>query len=391
VKAVWFNQLDFSALCRTSRLELAAAFSRMGHDLKIIGRYRGQRPRFAPLTPRPLLLKQHLPDPAGGIFFQLQVLLLALCEVAKKVDVVMVDHFCVPAMLPLNILSLAGLTRTKFVLDVRSAPVDMVGSRWRYNLSVRWAKLFYSGVTVITDLYREDISRRFRINRKKIGVWNSGVRGDIFDPGRVDRAHADKIRCRLGLGDSLVVIYHGVLSPYRGLQEVVRALALLNARGRRRAVLVLLGDGPAATEIASLAEAQGVTDAVKLIGSVPYEEVPDYLSVADAGVLPFPDVEWWKMSSPLKLLEYLAMEKPVILTDIAAHRAVLGEAACAFYISDNSPATIARAIRKVAESKGALPEIGKEARSIALKSFTWERQADNLLSYIARLCLGKGR
>lgn len=390
MKAVWFNQLDFAALCRTSRLELASAFSRRGHDLKIIGRYRHEIPRFAPLHPRPLLLKQHLPDPAGGILFQLQVLLLALCEVAKKIDVIMVDHFCVPTMLPFNLLSLAGLIRTKFVLDVRSAPVDMVGSRWRYGLSVRWAKLFYSGITVITDLYREDISRRFRINRRKIGVWSSGVRTDVFDPGRVDRTHADKIRCRLGLGDSLVVIYHGVLSPYRGLQEMVRALALLNARGRRQAVLVLLGDGPAATEIASLAEAQGVTDAVKLIGSVPYDEVPGYLSVADAGVLPFPDVEWWKMSSPLKLLEYLAMEKPVILTDIAAHRAVLGEAACAFYISDNSPETIACAIRKVAENKSTLPEIAKEGRSIALKRFTWERQAENLLCYIARLCHRKG-
>ncbi len=391
MKAVWFNQLDFAALCRTSRLELAAAFSRRGRSLKIIGRYRRERPRFARVNPRPLLLKQRLPDPAGGIFFQLEVLLLAVWEVAKKIDVIMVDHFCVPTMLPLNLLSLAGLIRTKFVLDVRSAPVDMVGSRWRYNLSVRWAKFFYSGITVITDLYREDISRRFRINRRKIGVWSSGVRADVFDPRRIDRAHADRIRWRLGLGDSLVLVYHGVLSPNRGLQEVVRALGLVNARGRRRAVLVVLGDGPAEAEIASLAEARGAAEAVKLIGSVPYGEVPDYLSVADVGILPFPDVEWWRLSSPLKLLEYLAMEKPVIVTEIAAHRAILGGAACAFYIRDNSPASIVRAIEEVAENKSALPQIGREGRSIALKRFTWERQADNLLCYIARLRHRKGR
>jgi glycosyltransferase involved in cell wall biosynthesis len=396
MKAVWFNQLDFDSLCKTSRLELAAALCRVGHRLRIVGRSRRRRPRLAGMIPRPLLLTPRLPDPAGGIFFQLQAMLLALCEIMRKADLILVDHYCAPTMLPFNVLSRAGLIATTFVLDVRSAPVDMAGlrgavSRGRYNVSLRLAKLFYDGITVITNLYREDVSRRLRMDPAKIGVWGSGVREDVFDPQRVDKARAKRIRSGLGVNDKIIVIYHGILSSYRGLQETVRAFGLLRAEGFDRAVLVLLGDGPAAAEIRSLARSEGVSDAVKLIPSVPYREVPVYLSVADAGILPFPSLKWWNMSCPLKLIEYLAMEKPVVLTDIPGHRAVVGGSECAFYIRDNSPATIALAIRNLAERKDSLTRIGKEGRKIVLEKFTWENQAHNLLNYIASLDRRKGR
>lgn len=391
MKAVWFNQLDFTSLCRTSRLELAAGVGKKGHCLRIVGRYRRTKTRLSRLNPRPLLLKQWLPDPLGGVLFQMQVLLLAAREVAKGTDLVVVDHFCVPTMLPFNLLAKLGLVRTKILLDVRSAPVDRVGSQWRYNSSLHWTKLFFDGMTVITDLYREDISRRFRIKGRKIGVWGSGVREDLFDPRKVDKARADGIRCRLGLQNKMVIIYHGYLSPYRGLQEAVKALALLAAQGDDRAALVLLGEGPASSEVRALAKSQGVSDAVWLLPPVPYEEVPVYLSMADVGILPFPDLKWWKMSSPLKLMEYLAMEKPVILTDIAAHREVLGDAECAFYIRDNSPTSVSRAIGRVARQKKTLRGLGSKGRKIVLERFTWERQAENFLAYVASLESRKGK
>lgn len=390
MKAVWFNQLDFGTLSKTTQLEVARTFRKMGHTLRIVATYRGTRPAFLSVTPRPLLLKQFFPDPLGGILFQLQVLILAVGEVLRKADLIMMDHFCAPTMLPLNLLSRAGLIRTRFVLNVLSAPVDMVGARYavslaRYKLSVRCAKTFCDGIIAISDLYRKDISQRFGINPVRIGVCTSGVAIDVFDPQKVDIAHAESIRSRLGLGDRLLVMYHGVLSAHRGLQNVVKALAILHARGHDRAGLILLGAGPAASQIAALAETEGIQQALRLIDAVPYEEVPCYLSICDAGILPFPDQKWWQMSSPLKLMEYLAMEKPVILTDIPAHRSVLGEAACAFYLNGNSPAEIARAIRELSQQKDSLARLGKQGREIVLRNFTWEKQVENLLNYAMRL------
>jgi glycosyltransferase involved in cell wall biosynthesis len=390
VNAIWFNQLDFASLCRTSRLELARAFARAGHSLRIVGRYRSIRPRVAGINPRPLLVKQLFPDPLGGLFFQVQVLWMTLGGVFRKADLILVDHFCVLTMLPLNVLAKAGLIRTKFVLDIRSCPVDLTGARYsvsrgRYELAIRCAKLFYDGITVITELYQQDVSSRFGINKERIGVWSSGVAADLFDPAGVDKLCVEGIKSRLGVYDRTVIMYHGVLSAFRGLQDAVKALALLRAEGHDNAALVFVGDGPAIAEIRSLAKEHGLSDVVKLVDSVPHEEVPSWVAACDAGMLPFPRSKWWEMSSPLKLLEYLAMEKPVVLTDLPAHRAVMGDAKCAFYLEDSSPVTVARGIRALAAQKGALAQIGKEGRAIVLAKFTWEKQVSNLLGYVERL------
>jgi glycosyltransferase involved in cell wall biosynthesis len=396
MNAVWFNQLDFASLCRTSRLELARALARMGHHLKVVGRYRHSPPTLSPLAPRPLLLRQHLPDPFGGIFFQLQVLLLAAGAILNSVDLIMVDHFCALTMLPFNLLSRIGLIRTRFILDIRSCPVDMIGTRYRvsrcrYNLAIRLSRFFYDGITTVSNPYRDDVSARFSIRSAEIGVWTSGVAAELFDPVTVDMARVNSLRYTLAPGDMLVIMYHGVLSPYRGLQNVVEAISLLNAERDRQAMFLLLGDGPGQAEIAKLARERGVEDFIKMITAVPHEDVPCYLSICDAGILPYPDIEWLNMNTPLKLLEYMAMEKPVILTDIRAHRAVTDNAKCAIYIEDNSPANIANAIRRLAKQKPLLPTMGKEGRRIVLDKFTWEKQAENLLTYAGRLHRGKSQ
>jgi glycosyltransferase involved in cell wall biosynthesis len=239
-------------------------------------------------------------------------------------------------------------------------------------------------------LYRNNVSSRFSIAPTRIGVWTSGVRADFFDNRRVDRARVERLKCQLGIGEKLAILYHGVLSPFRGLQQVVRALALLSSRGRRDVIWIVLGDGPVASELTCLAEKEGVSDAVRVMDPVSYEDVPDYLSAADVGILPYPNIGWLNMNSPLKLLEYLAMEKPVLLTDIPAHRAVLGDSRCAFYMGDNSPTTIANAVQKLVEEKHRLPEVGKQGRDIVLNEFTWEAQAQKLIGYVAKLGSEKG-
>jgi glycosyltransferase involved in cell wall biosynthesis len=300
-------------------------------------------------------------------------------------------------MLPFNILAKLRLLRTSFVLDIRSCPVDLTGARYsvsrgRYELAIRFAKRFYEGITVITELYRQDIASRFGINKNDIGVWSSGVSAQLFDPARVDRRRVESIQSHLALDDRMVVMYHGVLSAFRGLQNAVKALAILRAEGHGNAALVFVGDGPAAAEITSLAEEHGASGAVKVVGSVPHEEVPSWIAACDAGILPFPRSKWWQMSSPLKLLEYLAMGKPVMLTDLPAHRAVMGDAKCAVYVEDSSPAAIARGFRALASQKGALPRIGKEGRAIVLEKFTWEKQVESLVGYVRRLrCAGAER
>jgi glycosyltransferase involved in cell wall biosynthesis len=60
-----------------------------------------------------------------------------------------------------------------------------------------------------------------------------------------------------------------------------------------------------------------------LINIVKHEQVADYISLADICVVLLPRLPWWEISSPLKLMEYLAMEKPIVLSDINAHQSIV--------------------------------------------------------------------
>jgi glycosyltransferase involved in cell wall biosynthesis len=76
------------------------------------------------------------------------------------------------------------------------------------------------------------------------------------------------------------------------------------------------------------------------------------------------------------------MEKAVILTDILAHRAVIGEAKCGIYISSVKPMEIANAIEYVYLNRDTLEERGKIGREIVKREYTWEKVAGKLENYL---------
>lgn len=78
--------------------------------------------------------------------------------------------------------------------------------------------------------------------------------------------------------------------------------------------------------------------------AVPFEDVPQFIAAADFGVVPLPDQPQWRYQTPTKLLEYLSMGKPVIVTDIPAHRWILGNSSLAFFCKQGRPSEIAEAI-----------------------------------------------
>jgi len=119
-----------------------------------------------------------------------------------------------------------------------------------------------------------------------------------------------------------------------------------------------------------------------LQGPVPYEQMPACIAGCDIGMLAYPDVEFWRTSNPLKLLEYMAMNKPVIARDIEAFRAIIGGSGCAMFLSDNSPAAIAEALAEAYQRRRELPALGAGGRAQVLAYYTWEAQAISLMQFL---------
>jgi glycosyltransferase involved in cell wall biosynthesis len=122
-----------------------------------------------------------------------------------------------------------------------------------------------------------------------------------------------------------VIVFVGRFSVEKNLPLLLDALAILIKRRPARAILC--GDGPLRGEIESRARALGIEGNVFLPGFVP--NVWSWLRAADAQVA----LSLWE-GNPNAVLEGMAGGVPLVVSDIAAHRAILDDASAYFVGAD---------------------------------------------------------
>jgi glycosyltransferase involved in cell wall biosynthesis len=392
LRILWISQTYLTSqpggtIGATSRIEMPRLIAQMGHRVcVVVGTSLSDLLRRTAIVPHSDVV--YLPMMNRPIWttltFQLALSVL-LCGLLLRCapQVVIVDHFSVPTIAPWVILRKLGLLRTRFVLDVRTLPVETAGRRGqvtqgRFDSAVRFAVRHLDGITVVTPRLRSYLAERFGLDEGQIGVWATGA-----DMARMENAR--ERREELGWAGRFVVIHHGTLSANRGLQATVQAFAQLRA-DCPEARLCLLGAGPAQAELTALIESLGLADVVWLYPPVRYDQVPDYLASADVGIIPLPDLDWWNTSSPIKLFEYLASGKPVILSRIAAHERVAPAAEYAYYLDDLAPETIAAAIRHHYSRRAELKQLGRQGQELVRTKHSWMAQAQALIDYLSARC-----
>jgi glycosyltransferase involved in cell wall biosynthesis len=309
---------------------------------------------------------------------------LPICIVNSKTNVVIIEPY--PQILSaFPSLLVSRLKKVKFILDIRSTPVETEGfrgflTRFWFSVSVLIAKKLFDGMTIITPLMKREVCYEFNVDPARVGVWTSGVSDTLFNPENL-ATRSTELRKKLELTEKFVVFYHGAFSATRRLSEVIKAMEILK-RKYSNIVFFLLGTGPIISDLKALVIEEALQDNVIFHNLVDHSEVPKFIGMADVCIVPLPNHPYWRFQSPLKLLEYLAMEKVVILTDIPAHRAVIGEAKCGIYLSSVKPIEIAEKIEYAYLDKASLKKWGKIGREIIKKGYTWDKVANDLENYL---------
>jgi glycosyltransferase involved in cell wall biosynthesis len=389
ISTLWvtFTRLD-ADLHKTALLQTLSQLSKNGNRCSLIavqssGRYKNQNPSVQ-VTPIPLRYKPFI---STVIFTALLALLLPVFALRSKADYLIFDpdvHIlsAFPALIALR------AKKTKFVLDIRTLPVETAGlsgylKNVFFSLSVVTAKKFFHGITIITPSMKEKVCSDFILPSRNVGVWTSGVSEGLFNPANY-ASEGKSFRASLGLSEKFVVFYHGVFSANRGLTQTVNAIKILQAK-YPQIVLFLLGTGPIVTALKTSVKQNGLQENVIIADPVNQEKVPKYISMSDVAIIPLPDHPFWRFQSPLKLLEYLAMEKTVILTNIEAHSSVIKNTPCGIYISSIDPPEIAKAIEYAYQNSEFLEKWGKEGRDIILNRYTWGLVVEDLQNYLLTL------
>jgi glycosyltransferase involved in cell wall biosynthesis len=213
------------------------------------------------------------------------------------------------------------------------------------------------------------IARRFRDHPNSVVVQNFP---------RMEECEA--VRREGEREEGLFVYVGGSFSEARGIVEMIQALPLAGPRAR----LVLAGQWPAGGLRAKCAMFEGWSQ-VEEVGFLDRSAVARLLARASAGLVVLHGIDNYVHSYPVKLFEYMAASLPVIASDFALWRQIIGDAGCGLMVDPMNHEAIGEAMRRILDNPEEAAAMGMRGREAVIAKYNWRNEAEHLMSYYARL------
>lgn len=292
----------------------------------------------------------------------------------RRFDVV---HICNPPdLLFLTALPYRLLFGTRVIFDQHDVNPELFESKFGRRGPLYWALRFVERLTYATahvvistnESYRSIAMGRGGKAADDVVVVRSGPRmtdfgGDVEPWPRTDDRH--------------VVGYLGVMGPQEGIDHLLRAAALLRERGRDDIRYVLIGGGPSRAELETMTNELGLADIVEFTGRVSDDELKARISGCDVCVNPDPMNPLNDISTMNKVLEYMALGRPLVQYDLREGRRSAGGAS--LYARPNDVAALADAIVELVDDPERRERMGAIGRDRMVHELSWEHSVPALL------------
>lgn len=164
--------------------------------------------------------------------------------------------------------------------------------------------------------------------------------------------------------------YAGSLIGYEGLDTLIDAVALLVMAGNPLTV-TLIGDGEARAQLAAQVERLGLGERIRFLGKMAPQEARETLARCALVCIPRKPFKVCEMIPPIKLVEALAMGKPVIVPDLPVFRDELGASQAGWFFRAGDAADLAGVIERALADRAALSACGARAREYAVTQRCW--------------------
>ncbi|WP_018994392.1 TIGR04063 family PEP-CTERM/XrtA system glycosyltransferase [Thioalkalivibrio sp. ALJ2] len=241
------------------------------------------------------------------------------------------------------------------------------GLRYRLTRELETYALKRVGhVTTICEGLRRDIIAR-GIPAERVTVIPNAVDADDFHlGGQPDPA----LKAELGLGDARVLGFLGSFYAYEGLDTLLEAFPLIQARAPDVRIL-LVGGGPQAERLKAQAERLGIQDRVIFTGRVPHHQVQRYYDLVDLLVYPRHSMRLTDLVTPLKPLEAMAQGRLLVASDVGGHRELIRDGETGWLFPADNPEALATRVLETLEHPEHWPRVRENGRRFVEQERTW--------------------
>lgn len=228
-------------------------------------------------------------------------------------------------------------------------------------------------IFVLTSLLNDDIISEYNVSTPIV------VAPDGVDMLAVESISSDKF---MSTDRELPtqILYLGSLHRWKGVPTAIEAMIYLE-----NAVLNIVGGEPEQIQqLQQIAQQIGVCDRVNFLGFIQPRLRFQVIADNDICLLPLTKTSIGsRYTSPLKLFEYMAMGKPVVISDFPSIRDVVDENAVSFADSENA-ASFAQQIRLLRANPEKVKAQISYAKMLVTERFNWDQRARLIMQTISK-------
>ncbi len=203
----------------------------------------------------------------------------------------------------------------------------------------------------------------------------NGKDTELFNPNYYN---PERSRIFYGLSGYRILMFPGAPRPYKGVEDVLLALELLNEPDIK---LVIVGGSPYDDYDTQLSAKWGRW--IIKLPKYPPTEMPKIIAAAHIVVVPQRNTPAALAQFPLKLTDGMAMGKPILATRVGDIPEILGETG--YLVDPESPEQIAKEIKLIFHNLDAANQRAVKARERCIEKYSINSMSNILESIISKL------
>ena len=233
-------------------------------------------------------------------------------------------------------------------------------------------------VVLVTEEARDEAVKSAGIAPEKVVVVPNTIHPDIFLKYATDQRIVDRFK------DGYNLVYVGDTGLRRGTADLINALpAILKEIPQAR--LILVGKSTQDVYLKELAMAIGVSDQVYFEGWQDVSLFPSYIKVADVCLSPIHRNLHHDTTFANKLFQYMAMGKPVLVSDCPPQVRVIEEVSCGLIHKGGDASDLARQVVALAKNKKEALAMGKRGKEAVFNKYNWNLTSRELIRHYQAL------
>jgi glycosyltransferase involved in cell wall biosynthesis len=263
-----------------------------------------------------------------------------------------------------------------YILEVNADLVEQRAHKGKPERGLRWLLCLLSSrfafdtaakIICTSEVLESHLINKWGIDRNKTVVLPCAADVEVFG----QRFHPELTKQCYGLNSEQVVMWVGGFHVWQDLDLLAKSFShvvqiLPNTK------LVMVGDGDTRRTFEQKINLYGIQDYVVMLGTQPFEKIPELLAFADVVVSPSPAHLAGQVGAPMKIFEYMAAGKAIVATNQAQFSAIIRDGHNGLLVTPGDVDAFTNAILTLLGDQFLREQLGKNARKQALERHSWD-------------------